>query len=330
MNRRRFELVFGGLVVLGLFGCSPSRPTIGLDSSHARASVGPYETGADVERHLNARYRDATERCNNGSPTAPAFLCSGILVRATKYSGEYHSWIPNPDTAPFGISFSWVRFDANMWGTFPTSHGFIAYPREYSDPKQLKPLIVRCVYVHDSWSAGPDRCTWHENQSGNVSWMPECQDLSPPVLTGDQWVARASPRSKQAAQSDDQPARPAFDDDENQCAFGVERTRSNTAAAWMAFVRARYLLHTRHRNEVIVDDWTKEVGGDEGLVPIEAFFYGTIKADPSEPDPVGEARKDQLRFKQITGRWVPVIRWEQSRSGDQTFLFRTQDQAIPQ
>lgn len=288
-------------------------------------TMAPSERGEDVALHLNERYADSTTRCYGGSPTAPAFLCSGILLRAAKYSDNYHSWIPNPETAAYGVAFSWVRHDADMWATHPTASGFIVYPRQYSDPIGLNPLSVRCVFVHDAWTAGPDRCTWHQNQSGQFSWIALCQDLVPPVLTGEAWVARLSPRARAAAATPEQPTRPSFDDDENQCAFAVDSRRDQTAAAWMAFIRARELLHTRHRNEVIVDDWT---AADEKRMPVEAFYYGTIKADPDEADPLTEAQKNQVLFLQVTDRWVPVIRWQMNRQGQQYFFFRPEDQAI--
>lgn len=313
------------LVALMLPACVRA-PSLGNEAAAVGVTaIAPSETGEQVERHLNERYADSTTRCYNGSPTAPAFLCSGILLRAARYSSSYHAWIPNPATAAYGVAFSWVRHDADMWATHPTASGFIVYPREYSDPIGLNPLIVRCVYVHDSWSAGPDRCTWHQNREGKYSWIALCQDLVPPVLTGEAWVARSSLRVRAAAAAPGQPARPSFDDDENQCAFAVDRAREGTAAAWMAFIRARELLHTRHRNEVVVDDWS---AGDEKRMPIEAFFYGTILADPGEADPLTDARRNQVLFMHVTGRWVPVIRWEMNRTGGQVFVFRAQDQAI--
>ncbi|UPG84388.1 hypothetical protein L2Y94_13665 [Luteibacter aegosomatis] len=294
MDGRRIGLS-AVLVVLSLLtGCATTPPG---------GRVAPAETAGEmVARHLRERY-DEEHVADCGSSTRPAFLCSGILLRSTEYSPAYHSWIPNPQTASWGVSFSWLREDSNFPENFPSANGFIVLPWFYADdqPGQYVQLNVRCIYPQDAWTGEPDRC------------RRVCQDLG--VTTAEQWLQR-------------------YTDDADQCAFGVEQGRQNTADAWTQVGKVRYARRIFRRNEVIVEAWPQDVGAK---MPIEAFFYRDNCYDQQDCDaehdlPVrlDHARADQRDFMNATGRWVPIIRWTPatSFSAKARFGYNPGDQAI--
>lgn len=257
----------------------------------------PEEKGDDVARHLQDRYNETRQDC--GSKTSPAFVCSGILLRSTTFGAGYHSWIPNPSTASSGVTFSWLRQDANFDDSGATANGFIVYPRSSGDPKGFEKLYVRCGYPQDAKTSGSDRC--HVNYA-------ICQDLFTPITTSIDWMKH-------------------FTKDQDQCAFGVDAGRNDTAFAWMQVVGVRHGRQVTKRDDVVVDSWLGIK--DEKWMPLEAFFYRT-NPDPGMPNALQAAQKDQEEFKKVAGRWVPIIRWTPSNAviGGAKFDYRSADQKV--
>ncbi|URL57285.1 hypothetical protein IM816_11610 [Luteibacter flocculans] len=292
-------------------------------ASHAMPSPQSKDySGQAVAENLQRRFRDKSYYCGvaaNGHKR-PAFLCSGILMRSTHYSPEYDSWLPNPATAPPGVSFSWLRQDSNFPENFPSGNGFVVYPwLAYPKGKGYVQLMVRCIYPRDAWTDKPDRCQTHQTI---------CQDQG--IYSDGQWVKKG------------------FKDDKNQCAFGVEDSRQrDTAEAWMQVVDVRRDLNIFARNEVIIAAWPQDVGEK---MPVEAFFYRTncfyTDDDCGAKLPVAEqmspkkaetyrraaAMNDQSRFLTKTGRWVPVILWTPATESTKPakFTYRKEDQAVPE
>ncbi|HEY4294316.1 hypothetical protein [Luteibacter sp.] len=280
MEHRFCLYLMGMALAVAIIGCSGKTP----DSPEAKPVATRVEDGPTVAAHLQERYNELREDC--GMPTRPAFLCSGILLRSTDYSPAYRSWLPNPATAAWGVSFSWLRGDSPFVDTHPTGNGFIVYPWFYADdvPGQYEQLNVRCIYPQDAWTAGPDRC------------REVCQDLD--VTTAQQWLER-------------------YTDNEDQCAFGVGHGTSNSAHAWTQVSIVRREGRMSERNEVIVEAWREDVGRQ---MPLEAFFYRDnchredhlCRIETTVEERRQHARADQRDFLKFTRRWVPVIRWTPS------------------
>lgn len=257
-----------------------------------RAKARPTETGAEVAEHLQRRFDAKLDDC--GSATRPAFLCSGILMRSTEYSATYHSWIPNPNTAPWGISFSWLRQDSDFDENYPSDNGFIVYPRFYADDGNYDLLTVRCAFPFDAWTGAPDRC----NTSGHPGL---CQKHG--VTNAFQWIAK-------------------YTDNSNQCAFDVNPSAPDTAFAWTQMVTVRQLKNSFDRNEIILAAWAQNT---HARMPLEAFFYRTNGVGSA----LNDARSDQRDFRAAAGRWVPIIRWTPTVGAARaTFTYNVADQAI--
>lgn len=303
------------LFLLGtcLAGCAthPATPVPERASNQALSSYGAVapsatvrESGPVVLQHIQQRYGETG--VGDCRPYAEAqFLCSGILMRATAFSTAYRSWLPNPATASWGISFSWLRRDSDFPENYPSGNGFIVYPQNVADQWGDYHLDVACIYPRDAWTGAPRRCTTHR---------ATCQTLG--ITTAEQWLAKG------------------YNDDENQCAFNVDRTRDDQNQSWNQVKIIRDQLNGMGylfaRNEVVLKEWPQDVGA---RMPVEAFFYrdncfatdtrrhvrfaadtdasgkgvcnpATIAAQRAEI-----ARKDQADFVVHTGRWVPIIRW---------------------
>ena len=264
--------------------------------------------GRSVARYMQSRYDSGLASCP-GPSASPSYECSGLLIRSTMYSDLYYSWRPNPATADWGVSFSWLRKDSNFSDSYPTGNGFVVYPVADAQRLGLTTFSVRCAFPRDAWSASPDRCLWHQNGNGPRTMTKLCHLHDPPILTAAEWK------------------RAGYDDDENQCAFSVEGAYAGRVDAWRQMVEVRKLDSVRWRNEIIVKAWT---GLDDTSLPIEAFFYRP-ESRPDKPDPLAGARQDQRDFYKLTMRWVPVIRWDptDSTQGGAKFSYRAVDQLIP-
>jgi hypothetical protein len=289
------------VLALAMVACS--------DKASAPPEPAIMEDGPTVARHLKERYDETNDDC--GTPARPAFLCSGILLRATGYSVAYRSWLPNPATAPWGVSFSWLRQDSNFPDSFPSGNGFIVYPWFHADdvPGQYEQLHVRCIYPQDAWTGSPDRCL-----SGPADERLEvCQKEG--VYTAAQWLDR-------------------FTDDKDQCAFDVAYGTEQTAHAWTQVKLVREQRRIFRRNEVVVAAWPQEVGD---RMPLEAFFYRDNCFDHDDcmeyplMQRIVHAKRDQNDFFQHTNRWVPVIRWTPAVSATEpaTFTYNPDDQGTP-
>ncbi|URX61123.1 hypothetical protein KR767_13630 [Luteibacter anthropi] len=271
------------------------------------AQAQPLEDGNDVARHLQSRYNETMPNCDNNPSGAPTD-CSGLLLRATEYSPQYHSWQPNPATAKWGVSFSWLRKDSDFKDTHGTNNGFIVYPEKYALSNGLTPVVVECIYPQDAWTSGPDRCTSHAYSSGSPApTIPRCQDLK--IYTSDEWL------------------KAGYLDNERQCAFDVRPSRSSRATVVMYSVDIRHRSSTTlgyRRNEAVIANWSAM---PDAKFPIEAFFY---KPDtlPGKPAPLSSAQNDQCDFYRTVGKWIPIIRWDGTALpvGAATFSFRAQDQ----
>ena len=266
----------------------PSSGWVAKSAADAGSTALPAETGPEVVVHLQRRFDEHVADC--GSAVRPAFLCSGILLRSTDYSASYDSWSPNPATAAYGVSFSWLRQDANFNETYPSYNGFIVYPLFFSDDGNYDTLTIRCAYPADAWTGAPDRC------------RETCQNKG--ITTATQWLASGY----------------LVTSGPNQCAFGVDQGTPATAAAFMQIVELRDRRAYFGHDEIIVSAWSQTAGV---RMPIEAFFY-------RGPSGLPIAKLDQQNFRTKTGRWVPVIHWTPATSvtGRATFSYSVTDQAI--
>lgn len=143
------------LIIWLLSACTSQEPTVPPVIPSITVVDGPATAEA-----LTRRYNDT--RANCGSDSMPAFLCSGVIIRATTYDPGYDTWDPSPKALAKGsVSFSYLRKDNNLqsFAWRPSNpNGFISYPIIGNPPDKLD-LPILCHFPMDGWTG--NRTEWY-------------------------------------------------------------------------------------------------------------------------------------------------------------------------
>lgn len=277
-----------------------------------RASVAPAASpdGPSTAAALTAAYNDTRRDC--GTVNRPAFLCSGVLFRATTPSPthSYRSWNPKPGAQ--WVSFSYLRIDANYDHlAVGLKNGFVFFPLSNA-PQGTIALTVRCSYPIDgnSW-ARSNGCDDTPSLFPGVS--RQCQNQG--ITTAAQWKAHFN-------------TGPTGADRERLiysyvCGFDVRLGQVNNADAFYQTLLAMPLVPAdlgHHYNELVLTAWGQYE--DPSPLPIQAFFYveGGLNG----------ARHDQWEYWWRTpgNLRMPIIKMTlpANASGRATFTFNEADQ----
>lgn len=312
----RFKSAFS--LVIGALALSVCAITGNAASSHTAQDMGNlyYDTGKDC-----------------GGDNAPAFLCSGLVIRETArpVAGQsYYFWQPSPASLQEGaVSFSYIRHDARF-DKFKSSgsHGYTLYPLlgkyRYSGAGRKIKMDVLCAFPLDGWTdsranqgCGPDKVYPADSST--------CQGQG--ITTAEQWFTHYN------AKGEINPA-----DGRYQCGFDVsEGSRyGNTAAAFYATLQVRNRIDDiafQEQDELRLTVWTTDV--DPAVMPIQSLFYLVANNGSGDSDGgqgLKDAQADQSDYYKVThGGFIPIIRITvpQSSSDDFDFHFVTGDQAVP-
>ncbi|SEO75804.1 hypothetical protein [Pseudomonas sp. NFACC39-1] len=293
-------------VLVIFFGCSTQLPSTPTEIQ----SFDTYDgTGEATARNLTERYNNLAKDC--GAANLAAFLCSGIIFRATK-SGRYHAWDPSPSSQiSGGVSFSYLRADSKYRElAYGYNNGFIFYP-PLQRPEGKLNIHVLCSFPLDADTNNrPNKqgCDYNTNIA-EPNTSRECQNQG--IMTATQWYAHyisvpAEPRRR------------------HQCGFDVRSgLGAGAVSAFNASLQAMALNATESftvQNELRLATWPEGVGR---TLPLEAFFYfGSGLAT---------AQHDQQDFYNETGGIVvPIIllTLPSTQARDATFVYRAQDQAV--
>lgn len=295
-----------------LMACTPHEswkeyPVAGVQAS-------PFEDGPTVQRHLQSRYAERVTGCTGGSGNVfPAFLCSGILMRATGTSVGYYPWNPKPGSG--GVSFSWLRGDANFMGSWHVN-GFIVLPQFYADNFNYEHLYIDCAFAVDGW-------TWYRSQGG-------CGPTTAYPVISD----ACHTRNISTAAAFWATYQPYAWNQQAICGFSMKKDRPEARQTFMEVVALMKNFNSfTIWNELVVHEWAQNL---HRTLPIEAFYYVANPVRCQEvPCPawtVGRdgARKDQKDFRALSGRWVPVIRMTMPASVtvSANFEYRVEDQGV--
>jgi hypothetical protein len=283
--------------------------SLSLACALAFSSVGTAlaDVGHDTAKAMQAFYASTPASCG----PAPAFVCSGILLRTTRPSPSYHTWDHSPNSREKGgVAFSYLRADAPISRLAEgASSGYTLAPRRLR-PEGTLGYRVLCAYPTDgdSWTRNAAGCG-DNSQTEAVEQF--CHEQG--VFTAEDWIARYRATPGPEAQR-------YF----AQCAFDVDRERGEEAAkAFHESLRAMTLMPDRPFpwNEVMLRAW-KETRSQE--LPIQSFFY-----IPGQWNGLQNAQFDQRDWHETTGKFVPII--EITLPGNNVearFVYREEDQAI--
>ena len=271
------------------------------------AVVSTSFSAADPAATLNTWYQKRDSQC--GSATRPAFLCSGVTLRATTTSPDFLPWDPSPDgLAKGGISASWLRIDMNFPDTV-RPNGFVFYPA-YDAPTGTRQIEVLCAFPFDgdTWNRRTlQGCGPH---TSNVDRSRPCQDLG--IQTAEQWLINYYT--------------PGHARHSHQCGWDVRIGSPATADRFQQSIRARAGLQWdqwRFTSELILRTWPTGVGAS---LPIHSFFYRVGNSQA-----LNDARQDQTRYFRSYGKALPIVRLTlpTSQAGTASFSYSSTDQAIP-
>lgn len=292
-------------VLMLLGGCAHEQHSASLRSADGSEHV---MDGYAVAAALKTAYLDKRQDC--GSPSAPAFLCSGVLFRGTNESFSFHSW--NPVPGRIGVAFSYLRQDANFSHlAVGTDNGFIFFPIFNAPPEKLH-IEVLCSFPIDgnTWTRSQPGC-------GATSHFPvesqRCQSQG--ITTATQWKTLFD-------------SLPLEYDREKWvysyiCGFDVsDPMNQQGASSFYQSLRAMHLVPstiTHHYNELILRAWAQDI---PTLLPIQAFFY-TLSSG------LAGARHDQWDFFNNADKaFIPIIRINlpSDVTGEATFTYNPNDQ----
>lgn len=281
------------------------------------------ESGYQTAANLNRNYENIVEDC--GSPTRPAFLCSGVLLRATNPNTEYFAWDPSPKSvASGGVSFSYLRKDAKFTKlAYGYLNGMILYPYAHAPEYKNTDLDVMCAFPID---AGTNERT---NAGCGAHWAyPDtsisCQEQG--VFTSKTWIAH-------------------YDDvdvggnkNAHQCGFTTsEASGEDPTTMFNQAILSQSELPDgsfRTQNELRIATWdTKDQNYPENF-PIQAFFYIYKQSGSNTPIEKGlvGAQESQETYYQVTRIWVPIVRMTLplTTKDDAHFEYSKDDQKIPE
>ena len=255
--------------------------------------------GEETAVALTERYNNSVSACRPHNPSA-AFECSGVIIRGTSPSTQYHAWNPNPSGT--GVSFSYLRKDSKFTNFYLYKNGFIFYPRLLA-PEGKVSVSILCFFPRDG--ATNIREDQGCGQSPNLPTSRECQVQG--INTAERWVEHYN----------------QYGSYQDMCGFNVrEALGENATIAFTEGLKAQRLVfdpQLGNYNELRLAKWDQDIGD---VLPLQAFFYLDSSGKAG-------AQYDQQDFLNVTGILVPIIliTLPATEADPATFRFIPEDQA---
>ncbi|MDK2374860.1 N-acyl homoserine lactonase [Serratia fonticola] len=243
---------------------------------------------------LTANYNNVVENC--GSAGRPAFLCSGVIIRVTKASPNYHAWDPSPLAKKRGgVSFSYLRKDIPFDRLAGSSGSGIIYYPSMSKPEGKGRAEVLCSFPSDGYT---DTRPSKAGCGPNIAYPKNSDDCQ---TMGIQDAAAWYKNFYQGVTG-----RERY---KHQCAFNVDIKTPNSAVAFRESIKAQQLLKKDKPdlpwNELIIKTWETDVKGitiEAEKLPIQAFFYTFGKTNS-----LSDARFYQRDYYETTRIMIPIV-----------------------
>lgn len=279
----------------GPFDCSVNVP-----------ALTPPSPPPQVITDLTNQYKNVVSEC--GSENSPDFLCSGVLIRATVASADYHSWDPSPASITSGgVSFSYLRKDAKFNSlAYGYTNGFIIYPGNDAPSGKIA-LSVLCSFPIDADTDNRSDAGCGEYQSNTASRACQIQG----IFTAQAWAQHYSDNGSSHSL---------------QCGFGLDSRYTNIADAFSQTLQSMSLISTEsfsQQNELRIATWES---GIPTQLPLQAFFYLNGSAAGLQ----GAQHDQSDYYTQTAGMVLPIVRvtLPQSSAQDVTFTYSASDQVV--
>lgn len=288
---------------------SPETARVSVGTQEARpfgrVRAAPAAVGDQALADIRSWYNDTVQNC--GGATAPSFVCSGVMLRATETNPAFLPWDPSPGSvASGGISASWIRADTNFSDlVYNYWNGFILYPPSRRPGGSYAPQVL-CVFPMDAATNGrpSDAGCGAHGSAPSTSAPCDDQGITTSLLWGAHFIALPNKYS-------------------GQCGWDMRQGAVNTADRFIQSVKARSDLAAQWwtiQNELRLATWPNGTGKS---LPIRAFFYV-----PGHAGALDDARNDQQRYRSSYGIDMPIIRMTlpSSKGGRASFAYSEADQ----
>lgn len=282
------------------------------------SALASADIGTDTAQLLTTMYNDTRADC--GSATQPAYLCSGVMLRATTPSVAYQFYSVSPNAQKIGgISVSYLRRDAKYQHlAFAMTSGFI-FDNAADNPEGHVDHQVKCSFPLDGAtdSRGDGGCGDYQRDD-HVAKVVEgyCDRIG--VINAEQWVNRYFD------------AKGAYRASNGMfCAFDVRQGQPGSAEAFRQSLRSEALLAARglkfnggkfQENELILTPWSIAAPRSPSIL---ASFYVNASG-------LAGARLSQVQWYQATRQVLPAIALALPNSfqEDARFAYQADQQAI--
>ncbi|MET0581754.1 MAG: hypothetical protein ABWZ08_07270 [Pseudoxanthomonas sp.] len=281
----------------------PAAPT--SRSVTAAAQATPNAVGDQALADVLSWYNNTAQNC--GSATAPAFVCSGVLLRATETNPAFLPWDPSPPSIKSGgVSFSWLRSDTNFSElVYNYWNGYLMYPPGLA-PGGAYAVQVLCVFPMDANTANRPTLQGCGPGTATPATSAPCdtQGITTALLWGAHFISLADKYT-------------------GQCGWDMRRGVAATADRFNQSIQSRKDLASQWwaiQNELRVGTWPTGTGK---ALPIRAFFYV-----PGKTGALANAQDDQKRYRDNYGIDMPILRMSlpTAKGGRTTFAYAEADQ----
>lgn len=306
--KRIFMLVLASL----LAACGTYRPPgehaapVVLTPEMVRGAVAtPRSVGGEALNQVQGWYARKDQNC--GAASRPAFLCTGVMLRATETNPAFFPWDPSPASiASGGVSFSWLRVDDNFARlAYGYGNGFIFYPVLDTPGGKNSDIGVLCVFPTDADTNNRPTlqgCGPHTKAISSSSGP--CAALG--IVTSAKWLSTFGSKGNI-----------------EHCGWNTREGATDAASHFYQSVLARQGLATdlwATQNELRLATWAK---GSGASLPIRAFFYLPVTAGA-----LTKAQSDQRRYYDQYYIVIPILRitLPSSKTGSTSFSYVEADQ----
>lgn len=271
------------------------------------------ENGYSILESINKLYSQTSRDC--GKPSQPAFLCSGIILRAIFPSKEYNFWEPSPKSMKSGgISVSYLRKDSKYKKlAYGLNSGYFLYPI-FSKPKSLEKYNVLCFFPLDAATdlranAGCTDSSLTENVEKFCHETEITISIDKKINIEDLWIVDY--RNKGS-------------DHSKQCSYDVSDDRNEKSGPdFYSGILAMSKLGQESfnlQNEIRIQTWKSTPPKSP---PIMALFYTDMNG-------IDSARLYQIQWYKTTKQIKPIINLQlpDKPENDAKFSFKHNDQAL--
>ncbi|RON79917.1 hypothetical protein BK670_20700 [Pseudomonas fluorescens] len=263
-------------------------------------------SGQALVTDLNTKYQSNVAQCSNG---APAYYCSGVLLRAVDYSTSFKFWDYGSQATKLGsVAFTYIRSDVGSTTLNSNRKSGFILKDQTSALVAGKVLNLRCIFPFPTESLdirADHGCGFAPKNMQVDPDLANCAKLWGSPVTAAAWL-------KNFKEHQSLP--------QNQCSLSTV-----VAAQFKASLEAHKLVDatwTAKPMEVLVQTWDES---KPEKIPVEAVFY-----DATVPAKLADAQKFQREYYAATSLYVPVIRMNLTAANKEIFSFSATDQVYGQ